>query len=103
MKKSEHLKKHLDALAVERDRIQTEIEASQRELVAAMNEESPFKPGDKVRFKNYDDGDWHTGIWGRYELKKYYYPRPTIFKILPDGTQSNKIHWVGSDPEIIPA
>ena len=103
MKKSEYLKKHIAALEIERDRIQSEISTAQREFVAAMNEESHFKPGDKVRFKTYDDGDWRTGIWGRYELNQYNYPRATIFKIKDDGTTSKKTHWVGNDPEIIPA
>ena len=103
MKKSESLKIRIAALNAEKIRIEAEMATAQREFVAAMNEESPFKPGDKVRFKTYDDGDWHTGIWGRYELSQYNYPRATIFKIKDDGTASKKTHWVGNDPEIIPA
>jgi len=103
MKKSESLKIRIAALNAEKIRIEAEMATAQREFVAAMNEESPFKPGDKVRFKTYNDGDWHTGIWGRYEIGKYRYDSPTIFKILPNGKQSKNIHWVASDAEIIPA
>jgi len=103
MKKSESLKIRIAALNAEKIRIEAEMATAQREFVAAMNEESVFKPGDKVRFKNYPDDDWNTGIWGRYEIGKYRYDSPTIFKTKDDGTKSAKTHWVASDAEIIPA
>lgn len=103
MKNSEHYKEAILLLNNEKNKIEKQIEIVTKNLIDALNQESPFKPGDKVLFKNYPDDDWNTGIWGGYELHKYNEPSPTIFKILPDGKQAKNIHWVGSDSEIIPA
>jgi hypothetical protein len=102
MKKSEHYKAAIAALMAERDRIEAEIATARKELLAAVTEESPFKPGDKVRFRNWYGNEWKDGIFGRYETSMGN-PRPTIFKIKKDGTASLLTHWVGSGPEILPA